>query len=392
MSNEDLITTNEAAKLLGVSASTIYRMEKNGLIKPFRTPGGQRRFSRTALEDYLERSIDISAPQNPSSFKDQDEQKGQLKLFDLPPRAPMVSTSIQTKIWSHRHIPEDTELDGYFEDIENQDNGEVHPKNTLNELPGKEWVRFQSSWFLFNALPQDLKEERMVTELADHHPATFSPTMAADFILFFTKPGQIVLDPFVGIGSTLVACDRTGRRGIGIELSSKYADIARIRTDQTVINSDAQKIAEIGLPMIDYCITSPPYWNVLNRSTKDFHKVREKNGYDLKYSNEELDIGNIEDYDEFIRAIFNIFSQIYKILKNKGYITIVVKNVKKGGKLYPLAWDLAKTLGELYVIKDEKIWVQDKVRLAPYGYPHAWVSNIHHHYCLILRKEEQLSS
>jgi hypothetical protein len=61
--------------------------------------------------------------------------------------------------------------------------------------------------------------------------------------------------------------------------------------------------------------------------------------------------------------------------------------VKKDGVLYPLAWDVAKKLSELYVLKDEKVWIQDKIGLAPYGYPYSWVSNILHHYCIILQKK-----
>jgi len=266
--------------------------------------------------------------------------------------------------------------------------GQVHPKNKLNNLTGTEWVKFLSSFFIFNALPSDLKEENLVTKgKSKLHPATFSPTMISKFIEFFTKEGQTVLDPFLGIGTTLVACDRTNRKGIGIELNSKYVDIAKMRTKQKVISGDATKIKEYNLPQIDYCITSPPYWNVLNRSTKDFEKNRNSNSLDVKYSDSKKDLGNIDDYNEFINAVFEIFVDIYNILKPKGYITVIIKNVKKKGKFYPLAWDLAKKLGELYVLKDEKVWAQDKVNLAPYGYPYAWVGNIIHHYCLILRKE-----
>lgn len=273
---------------------------------------------------------------------------------------------------------------------ENQENaGQVHPNNTLNDLNGKEWIKFTKSWFLFNALPSDLKEEREVTKKADDHPATFSPTMTSHFIRFFTKPGQTVLDPFVGIGSTLVACDRTDRKGIGIELNPKYAEIAMMRTKQRVIIGDARKIDEMGLPTIDYSITSPPYWDVLNRSTKDFRKNRAANGHDVKYSEEEADIGNIEDYDAFLSVLVDIYKKIYSVMRDKAYVTIIVKNIKKGGKLYPLAWDLARYLGDIYTLKDERIWIQDKIRLAPYGYPRAWASNILHHYCLVFRKEEK---
>jgi DNA modification methylase len=272
---------------------------------------------------------------------------------------------------------------------ENQEKGiQVHPNNTLNDLNGKEWIKFTKSWFLFNALPSDLKEEREVTQKTEDHPATFSPTMISDFIRFFTKPGQTVLDPFVGIGSTLVACDRTNRKGIGIELNPKYADIAMMRTKQKVIIGNSCKIDEMDLPIIDYSITSPPYWDVLNRSTKDFRKNRTENGYDVSYSEEKSDIGNIEDYEAFLAALVEIYKKIYNVLRDKAYITIIVKNIKKGGKLYPLAWDLANCLGDIYTLKDERIWIQDKIRLAPYGYPRAWASNILHHYCLIFRKEK----
>lgn len=266
------------------------------------------------------------------------------------------------------------------------DSDKVHHKNKLNDLTGKEWIKFTKSWILFNALQSDLKEERAVTKETATHPATFSPTMTSEFIKFFTKEGQTVLDPFVGIGSTLVACDRTGRKGIGIELNGKYAKIARMRTEQGIIVGDARNISKMNLPIIDYSITSPPYWNVLHRSTGDFKERREKNHYDTKYSENLADLGNMEDYNQFIDEIFGIYKQIYSILKNQGYITLIVKNVKKEGKFYPLAWDLAKKLGEIYVLKDEKIWIQDKVKLAPYGYPYAWISNIIHHYCLILQK------
>ena len=63
------------------------------------------------------------------------------------------------------------------------------------------------------------------------------------------------------------------------------------------------------------------------------------------------------------------------------------KNVKKGGRIYPLAWDLAHRLGKIYTMKDEKIWAQDDIRLAPYGMGNAWVSNTFHHYCLQFRFE-----
>jgi len=267
-------------------------------------------------------------------------------------------------------------------------NKEIDSRNKFNELNGTEWIKFTKSWFIFDAKQSDLKEERNISKNTEHHPATFSPTLISEFIQFFTKKNQVVLDPFLGIGSTLVACDRTGRIGIGIELNKKYANLAKKRTKQKVIIGDAKDIDKLDIPLIDFCISSPPYWNVLERSTKDFKKKREKNGLDVKYSENKKDLGNIEDYNSFLEELYKIYEKIHHKLKNGGYVVIIIKNIKKKGEFYPLAWDLAKKLSGLYVLKDEKVWCQDHIALAPYGYPFAWVSNIVHHYCIILRKEE----
>lgn len=223
---------------------------------------------------------------------------------------------------------------------------------------------------------------------------SFPVSMVQGFIEFFTKSGQYVLDPFAGIGSTLKACHNTGRKGIGIELCQDFVDIINKWgksdnwTDQRIICGDARNIPDMDLPEIDYCITSPPYWDMLHRSTKDFAKDVAEKGSDIAKYNEGLNnVGNIKDYDEFLDTMVNIFYAVYNILKPKGYLTVIVKNIVKGSKMYPLAWDLGKRLGSFYVLKQEKIWCQDEGTLAPFGYPYRWVSNTHHHYCLILSKE-----
>jgi len=82
-----------------------------------------------------------------------------------------------------------------------------------------------------------------------------------------------------------------------------------------------------------------------------------------------------------------IYAGLKPYLRPRAYLTIIVKNVKKGGVIYPLAWDLARGLQETYTLKDERIWCQDNQRLAPYGLGNAWVSNTFHHYCLQFRND-----
>ena len=270
------------------------------------------------------------------------------------------------------------------------DGGAYDLGNRLNDLDGKKWTKFTCSWFIFNALKSDLKEEREFLAETEDHPATYSPTMIENFIGFFTKEGMKILDPFAGIGSSLVAAKRTNRVGYGIELNKKYFDIAKARTPEFadhIFNTSSENILSLNLPEIDFCVSSPPYWDVLNRSTKDFKAIRNKKGLDSNYSDRDDDLGNISDYDEFVERLCKIYEDIHTILKDGAYVVIILKNVKKDGVLYPLAWDVAKKLSNVYVLKDEKIWIQDKIGLAPYGYPYSWVSNILHHYCLILQKK-----
>jgi len=116
-------------------------------------------------------------------------------------------------------------------------------------------------------------------------------------------------------------------------------------------------------------------------------KRRTSPDMDTFYSDDPEDLGNIHDYDEFLAQLVKIYSNIKPHLQPRAYLTVVVKNVKKGGKIYPLAWDLAHQLGKTYTLKDERIWCQDDIRLAPYGLGNAWVSNTFHHYCLQFRNE-----
>lgn len=266
----------------------------------------------------------------------------------------------------------------------------IDPRNTLNDLSAKEWTKFLRSWFIFDALRSDLEEERKVTAECQQHPATFSPTMISDFILFFTKAEMKVLDPFVGIGSTLVACDRTNRFGYGIDINPKFVDIAAKRTTskQTIILGDASELDKMGLPQMDYCITSPPYWSMLHKVDVNQERRLSK-GLATKYSDLPEDLGNINDYEIFIQKIIAIFGKVYDILRPGAYLTIITQNIINGSVMIPFAWDLAIRLTThlKYILKKEKIWCQNHKHLHPFGYPYAWVSNTHHHYCLIFRKE-----
>ena len=271
-------------------------------------------------------------------------------------------------------------------------------KNRMNDLDNKTWLKFQKSWFIHNPPPRKKGVLR--------HPAKYPETLVQEFIEFFTKAGQTVFDPMAGTGSTLVAALRSGRHSYGIELNPEYAEIARqvIAEEKAnlteasqnsgltaqIITGNAENATSFEIPEIDYLITSPPYWDMLHAKGAATQKERRKeDGLDVVYSDNPDDVGNIRDYEEFLEKLVGIYTGLKPLMRERAYLTIIVKNVKKKGKIYPLAWDLGRELGKVYTLKDEKIWCQDNQRLFPFGMGNAWVSNTVHHYCLQFRKEEE---
>jgi len=274
--------------------------------------------------------------------------------------------------------------------------GKFHKNNKLNNLTGSEWIQFTKSWFILN--PRQRKDKEFT------HPAKFPEDLAERYISFFTKKGQVVLDPFAGISSTLLACENTGRYGIGIEFSKKYVDIGKKRLEQLgatkkhkIIKGDSQNLLEIwnakknNLPeKVDLIVTSPPYWNMLDESRGNVlsaHQKRKINGLDTKYSNSKKDLGNIKEYAEFLGALKNVFDQSHAILKSGGYMVVVLQNLRmRNGHFCTLSWDLAKELENKWHFIGEQLWLQNNKQLGIWGYPSAFVSNIHHHYCLVFYK------
>lgn len=276
------------------------------------------------------------------------------------------------------------------------------PKNKLNELSAKEWLQFTKTWFIHNPPPRK-KNEFL-------HPAKYPESMVEKFIRFFTKSGDVVFDPFLGTGSTLVACHNSERNGIGIELQNKYADIAKERLNklegqlklsergakqhckQLVVQGNSAEINYIWqqyqLPQIGLVITSPPYGPMLNKKGLAA-KEREKQELDTKYSEDENDLGNTESYEDFLEKLVRIFVEIKSKVKEGGYLVVILQNYMDKGEYKMLAWDFAREMSRHFQLRGERIWCQDNKTLYPYGYRYSFVPNVHHHYCLIFRKVEE---
>jgi len=274
-------------------------------------------------------------------------------------------------------------------------NNGIDPRNTLNDLSSKEWVAETVSVWIQKGLGanhEDAKIERQ-------HPAPFSFTDVSRLIRFFTKSGQTVLDPFVGVGSTLKACAIENRQGIGFELNPRYVELTKQRLEkevrtlfsttnsQDIQTGDARLLVKnLEENSVDFVVTSPPYWNILHKQDHKVKQERIANNLDTQYSDDELDLGNIQEYEKFLEELSAILGDCSRPLKPKKYMAIIVSDFRDKSKYVMFHADLARSL-QMYglELKGISILYQRHKRIFPYGYPFAYVPNIHHQYILILQ-------
>lgn len=373
MSNS-LVGTKKAAEILGVSISTIYRMIEQGLLNPTKTPGGQRRFDVEQLEAFKEDSKNIVAPQNPYQMK-----------FEIVDDGNDSSDEENTQ------------------DAVDKADKPVDPRNTLNDLNGSQWLPETKSFFY----QKGLGAKHPHAQIERQHPAPFSFQDVSHLITFFTKKGMKVLDPFGGVGSTAKACELEGRKCTSIELQQNWNDLARERLEyevgegtsknhEFIVGDSREVLKTFENNTFDFMITSPPYWSILNKKA-DYKVKKERiaNNLATNYSDDENDLANLDSYDEFMRILIDdIFLECARVLKPKKYMCIVVSDFRNKSEFISFHSDIIQALkgkktsdGYPVTLQGVKVLLQNHKSLLPYGYPFAYVENIHHQYVLIFRKD-----
>ena len=293
-----------------------------------------------------------------------------------------------------------------------------HPRNTLNELSGEEWLYFTKSVWT-TAYPSELGHA-----LRKQHGANKPPRLMARLIEFFTKTGEVVLDPFAGVGGTLLgaAIARGPRRAIGIELAPRWVEVYR----QVVAAALAERggagpeLADLGqndpggirgfdptgcelrvgdalelLPnlapeSIDFVATDPPY-NVQLPMTMSGGALAEdfanrRTDYAM-VTDDPADIANAPDYPAFLDRMTEVLGEIRRVLRAGRYAVLIVRDAYQDGRYVFTGADLAARAASVGLVpKGDLIWYQAGTRLRPYGYPTGFVPNIAHQHLLVLRK------
>ncbi|MCG2686953.1 methyltransferase domain-containing protein [Candidatus Parcubacteria bacterium] len=273
-----------------------------------------------------------------------------------------------------------------------QKKGKYDKRNILNDLTGKEWLLLTKSIWISEKCADD--------KFAFQHPAPFLINDIKKLIRFFTKKNMTVLDPFCGSGTTLIASVQENRKGIGIDLSKKYCEMSRkrlqdlkLKKNQQVICGDSlKKISQIK-GKIDYCVTSPPYHNILRHNGGGLREVKNKdvrNGARLGveyYSNDKRDLGNQAEYKDFLKLLKAVMVEVYKKLRDKKYCSIIISDFTVNKKETNASGDVIRLMQDIgFGFEGMVVLVQDNKPLYPFGYPYAYKMNHHHQYILNFRK------
>jgi DNA modification methylase len=275
---------------------------------------------------------------------------------------------------------------------------EISLRNTLNEMTGAEWLYFTKS-VLTTAYPSAYGHQ-----LRKAHGANKPPQLMRQLIEFFTKPEGRVLDPFAGVGGTLIGASicKKPRTATGIEINRKWVDIYNqiiAESDgslqrQELIHGDClQVMATLEEASFDFIATDPPYnihfeQTMSNGRYAETHANR-RTDYDMR-SDDPADLANLASYETYLDAMESVFAACFRLLKPQKYMVVIVRNAYQRGEYIFTHVDLARRAKlHGFVPKGEIIWYQAGTRLRPYGYPFAYIPNIAHQYIVVLQKPKR---
>jgi DNA modification methylase len=272
-------------------------------------------------------------------------------------------------------------------------------EQTFNGLTASEWATLSKN--VWNDVSSTRKKKHL------DHGATYPEKLANRLIKMYSKEGDLVLDPFLGTGSTLEACRNTRRRGIGIELYERFIRHAQNIVNQTtltnnyqlkLIHDDCRNLLKHLKPeTVQVMITSPPYANFIQKSVEDREKTHKTSLIRLEnkstvnqYGEMEEDFGNLE-YPEFLKEIKGLMKKLYTVTNKGGYNVWVVKDhrdTKNNIPYIPVHSDFAR-IGEEAGFKfhDLIVWDQSAQRkLVLLGYPSVFYTNQNCSFLVVLRK------
>lgn len=257
------------------------------------------------------------------------------------------------------------------------------PVNHINCMSAKEWLKSQLGVWQFNYEGRDIRDKSV-------HPATFPISLSRKIIDLFTHKGELVLDPFVGSGTTLVAAQDAGRNGVGFDLQEKYVKLTESRlaknthlfykSKQFAICDDAINISQYLPPeSVALIFTSPPYANLLNRPRKNKSRRNRDNGQLGKieqYSQDPRDLGTMS-LETYANMMGNIFEKLLSLLRPKAHCVINVPDMWWENKRITIHVSLIEELRRRgYEFRNVIIWDRTNLvnQIGIFGWPSNYIT------------------
>ena len=289
-------------------------------------------------------------------------------------------------------------------------------KNRLNNLSGQQWLPLTRSAYVDGVTRpfQELDWDKVLKELQGsivvmskatprdyrkkQHPATFSEEDALRLVRMFTQEGQSVVDPFIGTGSTAIACAIEKRACIGFDIYEQWVKLANERIDevrdyspypiQIETREALTAMKQMDAESQDFILTSPPYWGILQKKDHKVIRERSNEGLATDYGNDDdYDLGRVNSYDDFMDLLTEHFKEWIRVLKHRAYAAVIVSDFRHESRYYPFHAHIGERLEEVgMTLQGMVIIVQDSKRLYPYGYPTTYVPNICNQFVVIARK------
>lgn len=258
------------------------------------------------------------------------------------------------------------------------------PPNHINCLTAKEWIKSQVAVWEFSYEKRDVRDKKI-------HPAVFPIALPAKCIKLFTHEGELVLDPFVGIGTTLLAAQALNRNAVGFDLKEDYIEFTKVRLSQSSFFNKTKQIAikdnALNIPhylkegTVSLSVTSPPYANMLNRPrlNKSIRGDLRRNEHYLavqQYSNDPNDLGTMEPI-EYAKALGEIYRGMLPLMKPKAHCIINVTDLWWKNKRIPVHVYVIEALTSAgYELRNIVIWDRRNLvnRVGIFGWPSNYIT------------------
>jgi len=256
------------------------------------------------------------------------------------------------------------------------------PDSHLSCMSAKEWIKSQLGVWQFYYEKRDVRDKTV-------HPATFPISLAKRVIELFTHQGELVLDPFVGVGTTLVAAQDLNRNAVGFDLQEAYARVCveRLSADnffnearQVVVVDDAVNACEYIMPgTVKLIWTSPPYANLLNRKRRNKSRRDRINDQYMKveqYSQDPRDLGTMP-LDQYTAALGEIFAALLPLLKPKGHCVINVPDMWWENERITIHIAVVEEMRKRgYELRNTIIWDRTNIvnRVGIFGWPSNYIT------------------